>query len=112
MNNFISEWRKRNGLNYRGWLSFIVKRWLRFNGFGFLVPFDMHMRWENSCDVTVTIWEFGTTRSVRLCFRNSIDAGSILNKVREMGVTSSKVRFLMLTAMSNKIVEKTNETDH
>ena len=96
----LDKWRRDNGLDYNGWLAFIVKRKLRRIGLGFLVPFNMQMDWENSSNVTVGIWEWGKYREER--YRFHIDyplATDFISKLRDKGLTSSRAKYQVIQAI-------------
>ena len=96
----IIKWREKNGLNYNGWLSFITKRKLRRMGLGFLVPFDMHMEWRNSSNVTLSIWQWGKCREELYTFKiDSPLASDLITKLRDEGVISSRQTYRVIRAI-------------
>jgi hypothetical protein len=103
MSDLLYSWRKKRGLDYNGWLAFIVKRWLRLNGLGFMIPFDMAMEWRNSSNVTLTIWEWGEAKQEKIKFRDDIYASNIISRLRDLGMTNTKDRYIVLLALGKRI---------
>lgn len=98
--SYLNLWREKNGLDYDGWLRFIVKRKLRRLKLGFIVPFDMSMDWRNSSSVELSIWEWGTYRSEKYKFY--IDrplASDFSYKLRNEGIISSKTKYKVIKAI-------------
>jgi len=56
---FIDRWRKENGLDYVGWKTFLLKRWLRGNRLGFLVPFNFSQDDYDDGIQVLIVWRFG-----------------------------------------------------
>jgi hypothetical protein len=103
MSDLLYLWRKKRGLDYNGWLAFIVKRWLRQNGLGFMIPFHMMMDWRDSSNVTLTIWEWGKTKQEKIKFSDGIYASEIVSRLRELGMTNSKDKYKVLLALGKRI---------
>ena len=103
LNDLLYSYRKKRGLDYNGWITFVFKRWLRRNGLGFVVPFDMAMDWRNSSNVTLTIWEFGRRREEKIKFPDSMYASDIIYRLRNLGLTKSRNRYMVLLALGRRI---------
>mgnify|MGYP000100178863 CR=1 FL=1 len=98
----LENWKIKNGLNYKGWFRFVVKRWLRKHGLGKLIPFDMLIEWDNGYQVTLTIWEWGRKRKQKMILYEGIDYNQIMTSLRDSGLAvSSKDKYLVLQTFSN-----------
>lgn len=103
LNGLLYSWKKKNGLDYNGWWRFLLKRWMRKNGFKRLVPFDMRLDWRNSNNVEIDIWEYGKYRKEKFTFGDDVYAGDVIDRLRKMGMVSSKNRYLVLRALGKRI---------
>lgn len=91
----LKKYRKQNGLDYDGWWLFLLKRWLRHHGLGFLVPFTFVQddykygiqclyvyRWGR---LTVEQWLWPDHRDIE-----------ILDRLRKNGIRNDKVLYKVI----------------
>lgn len=97
----IENWKKKNGLDYNGWIGFIVRRWLRKNKLGFIVPFDWRLEFENTRHVEATIWEFGKRR-VEVYHLPHYRVGEFFYECKRYGITSLKTEYRILQCLGSK----------
>ena len=99
MRNKLNKWREENGLNYKGWLAFIVTRWLRRNHLKWVIPFDMYTEWRNSSNAEVTTYRFGFKRVEKLRFSDSLYPNDLMVKMRDGGINRRNI-YLFLRSIS------------
>ncbi len=99
----LEDWKRKNGLDYNGWLMFIFKRKLRRLKLGFLIPFDFSSEWRNSSNVTLCIRRWGKRSEEKWVWPEYKDSG-ILDRLRWQGMTNKRQLYRVIKAESRKVV--------
>lgn len=100
--NLLCSWQKENGLDYRGWWQFLLKRWLRFHKLGFLVPFNFVQDDYDDSIQTLYVWRWGRLTIERYRWPSYHDV-EILDRLRKKGMINRKQLYKVILAEAKRI---------
>jgi hypothetical protein len=102
LNTLLYSWRKERGLDYHGWWQFLLKRWLRRNKLGFLVPFTYAVDDYDDGLQTLTVWRWGKKTVERYQWPHYRDV-EILDRLRKRGMINRRQLYRVILAEARRI---------
>ncbi len=98
----INKWRKQNGLDYDGWWQYLLKRWLRRSGLGFLVPFDYYQDDYDDSIQTLIVLRWGTSTVERYEWPYHRDV-ELLSRLRSNGMINKRQLYKVIQAEARRL---------